>query len=335
MSSVHDQDFVASDSRTELTSNFSPPTPQGLPAWLQAEYSPAAVPAGRRRSFLAGTVTRVTEIMREDFLAGSRINAVGLLQGIDPRVKVAAVVALIVSAVALESPGFLILFYFLVLGLAFASHVPPALILTRVWPVALFFGGFVALPLMLSWYTPGTAVVTVWGPSHPVAVGPLALPDELYLSAEGINRVLVTVLRVAACTTLALLLPMTTKWGHLFRALRALFVPLTIVMLLETSLRYLFLLLQNILDLAMARESRAINPAAVPERRRFAARSIATLLSRSITLSDEVYQALKARGYSGEPRTIEDFKLSRRDGVFALAVALAVVVFVGGEAFVR
>ncbi|MEW6726578.1 cobalt ECF transporter T component CbiQ [Desulforudis sp. 1088] len=329
------RDAVTPDASEELTSDFSHPTSRELPAWLQAEYRPASVPAGRRGSFLAGTVARITDVVREDFLADRRADAAGLLQGIDPRVKVGAVVALIASAVTLESLGFLVLFYVFVLGLALASRIPPALVLTRAWPVALFFGGFVALPLMLSWYTPGTAVVTVWGPSHPVALGPLALPDELYLSAEGINRVLVTVLRVAACTTLALLLPMTTKWGHLFRALRALFVPQTIVMLLEMSLRYLFLLLQNVLDLVTARESRAINPAALPERRRFAVRSIATLLSRSLTLSDEVYQALKARGYSGEPRTLEDFRLGWRDGAFALVAGLAVFLLVGGEAFVR
>ncbi|MDI6710346.1 MAG: cobalt ECF transporter T component CbiQ [Bacillota bacterium] len=284
----------------------------GLPDWLTEEVPPPPNRRGGRR-FVSRTVQAVAGVIREDFLSARRAAAPGLLQSLDPRVKVVTLGGLIVVA-SLSSHWAVILgLYLAALAAGLASRLGLSLLVTRVWPFCLLFAGVAALPMVLSWVTPGEALAAIWtgGPR----LGPLALPPDLYLSREGLLQAAVFTSRVALCMTLALLLALTTPASRLFLALRALRVPRVFVVLLETSQRYLFLLLRMVQELHIAREARTISPAGPPAGRRFAVQGIAVLLSRSLLLSEEVHQAMLARGYTGEPRVVdgEGFRAGWRD----------------------
>lgn len=303
--------------------------PSGLPDWLTEEALPPPARKGGRR-LVSRTVQAVAGIIREDFLSARRAAAPGLLQALDPGVKVLTLGGLIVVASLSVHWAVILGLYLAALAAGLASRLGMSLLVTRVWPFCLLFAGIAATPLVFSWVTPGEAVATLW--SGGLRLGPLALPPDLYLSREGLLRAAVFVLRVALCMTLALLLAMTTPPNRLFRALRALHVPRIFIVLLETSQRYLFLLLRTVQELHIAREARTISPAGPPAGRRFAVQSIAVLLSRSLLLSEEVHQAMLARGYTGEPRPVDGdgFRPGWRDlawtaGCVAAAAAALVV----------
>ncbi|HVG37737.1 MAG TPA: energy-coupling factor transporter transmembrane component T, partial [Pyrinomonadaceae bacterium] len=74
-----------------------------------------------------------------------------------------------------------------------------------------------------------------------------------------------------------------------------------------------------------ARQSREVGRLSGPEKRRLAAASVGVLLSKSLHLSGEVYQAMRARGFRGEVRTLDDFRMSGRDWVAAALCATLVV----------
>ena len=94
--------------------------------------------------------------------------------------------------------------------------------------------------------------------------------------------------------------------------------------------RYLFLLLDVVDDMYTARRSRTVEPDVDAKAgRRFVAAGAGTLFGKAHQLSEEVHQAMVARGYTGNARTLDGFRLraDRRllDARRCAAVAVAVL----------
>ena len=86
--------------------------------------------------------------------------------------------------------------------------------------------------------------------------------------------------------------------------------------------RYIFLFLQTVENLFLARSSRTVGRATDAEQRRWIGSSMGTLMSKSFKTSNDVYQAMVARGFTGDVYTISDFKMRDEDWLF---VSLSVV----------
>ena len=114
--------------------------------------------------------------------------------------------------------------------------------------------------------------------------------------------------------SLAVLLVMTTPWADVLKSLRALHVPQVFVLVLSMTYRYIFLFLHTLNGVFLARKSRRRRP---DERRRAAAldhASMGTLMSRSFKMSNDVYAAMLARGFTGEIRTYTPTACTRPTG---------------------
>ena len=196
------------------------------------------------------------------------------------------------------------------LALARLSQISWATLAKRGWVGALFFTGTIALPAIF--ITPGAAIYRVPGLGWPV-------------TAQGLTSAALLVTRVETTVTLALLLVLCTPWAHVLKALRALQVPVVLVVILGMTYRYIFLLLQTARDLYEARQSRQVGALDRREGRRFAVAVAGVLLDRSLQLSGEVYLAMQSRGFRGEVYSLDDFELRARDWV-------ALVLFIGSAA---
>jgi cobalt/nickel transport system permease protein len=109
------------------------------------------------------------------------------------------------------------------------------------------------------------------------------------------------------------------------KALRVLGVPVVIVVILNMTHRYVFLLLQTARDMFEARQSRLVGPLSGPERRRLIAASAGVLLSKSLQLANEVFLAMQSRGYRGEHFTLDDFQMTRFDWIGCVVIAALVM----------
>ena len=251
--------------------------------------------------------------MERALYAEELAKADGLLQRLDPRVKLVGLLALLVAA-ALARNIMVILGLFLVaILLALISHVPLRTLATRVWIGALLFTGLLALPAIF--ITPGQVAFRL-----PLLGWPV--------TAQGLAAATYLITRVETSATLALLLILCTPWAHLLKAMRVLRVPVVFVVILGMTYRYIFLMLQIAQDMFESRQSRMVGTLDGPERRRLAGASVGVLLGKSLQLSSDVYMAMVSRGYRGEVYTLDDFAMQRRDWV-ALAgfVGLALVCF--------
>jgi len=233
----------------------------------------------------------------------------GLLQRLDPRVKVLSLLGLLVAAALVHHVPVLLGLYGLTLLLAAASQVSLRFFVKRVWLFIPIFTGIVVLPGTLSFVTPGDTVASL---------GPLAV------TSQGLTGAALIVTRVAVSISLVVLLTLTTSWPRLLAALRALLVPRLFVLVIGMAYRYLFVLLGAVSDMYTARKARPASRS-TREGRGFVAATAGALFGRAHALSEEVHQAMVARGFRGDARTLDAVRLQALDLAWALGCAAVAV----------
>jgi len=244
------------------------------------------------RSLEDWLLTNLVEFKKYASSAEDSANVHGLLQQVDPRVKIVGALALILSAVAAKNLGAILWILGLSIALAAASKLRLDRLAHWVWRPVLLFSGPIALPALF--LTPGNV---------------LAWP----VSLQGLRAAAFLVLRAETTTTISILVALTTPWTRILKTLRALGVPTVFVAILSSTYRYMFLLLQTASDMSDARRSRTVWKLSAIEKRRIAGAAIGVLLSKSFQLSSEVHQAMLARGFRGEFYVLDDFRLRAAD----------------------
>jgi cobalt ECF transporter T component CbiQ len=278
-------------------------------ATTEQQLARPATPRRRRRaSFVERTIAGLTGAMERALYAEELAKADGLLQRLDPRVKVAGLLALVVAAALARHILVILALFGVALALALLSRVPIRTLATRLWVGALLFTGMLALPAIF--ITPGQALYQL-----PLLGWPI--------TAQGLGAATYLITRVETAATFSLLLILCTPWAHVLKALRALRVPVVFVVILGMTYRYIFLMLQIAQDMFESRQSRMVGTLDGADRRRLASASVGVLLSKSIQLSGDVYLAMLSRGFRGEIYTLDDFQMRGRDWI-ALAALLAI-----------
>jgi cobalt/nickel transport system permease protein len=272
----------------------------------------------------------VADLMENFLFAEIHAQKSGLLQKLDPRVKLITLLLYVVTISLLHSLPWILALYAVSLLIAFISRIPFGLFLRRVWLVFPLFAGMIALPATLNLFTPGDPAVLLFSLSQEYHWGPYRIPAEITLTRQGIQAALLLVGRVGVSLSFILLLTLTTPWADLFKAFRSLRVPVIYLQTLGMTLRYLMLLSQAVRDMYFAKKSRTLRPQKSMAEQKWIAGQIATLFKRSLQLSGDVYRAMVARGYQGEVRILSVFRLRPADGLWAGVCAGLVTFFLWG-----
>jgi cobalt/nickel transport system permease protein len=269
----------------------------------------------RRSKVLEHTLANIGQTMEQSFFAESISRRSGLLQSLDPRVKIISILALLIAVGLSRRLDVLAGAYGVALVLAWASAVPMGFFVKRVWLFLPFFTGVIALPALFM--TPGPPLVT--------------LPLGLVITRTGAQTALFLLLRVSTSVSLGILLVLTTPWNTVLKALNVLRVPDAFILILGMTYRYIYLLLHTLNDMLLSRKSRVVARLSGSEERRLIAASAGTLLGKSLHLSSEVYLAMQSRGFTGSPRTIDTFEMKPADWAWGsvLIAAAGVIIWLG------
>jgi cobalt/nickel transport system permease protein len=232
--------------------------------------------------------------MYAETLAGGR----GLLQNLDPRVKLAGLLALVLATGLSSSLWVIAAIFAFAVMLALLSALSVPQLMAPAWISALTFTGALALPAIF--LTPGTVLL----PFPRLGIG---------VTSQGLTSASFLILRAGTSATLALLLVFTTPWTHVLKALRVFRVPVVFVVALGMTFRYILLLLETARQMFESRKSRSVGRMNSAGERSLAVSSAAVLLSRSFQLSGEVFLAMQARGFRGEVYVLDDFRMRGRD----------------------
>lgn len=265
------------------------------------------------RSVVESTLQEISATLERSLFAEEISTRPGLLQSLDPRVKVISTLALLIGVSLSRSLAVIAALYVLALLLAWRSAIPTSFFIKRVWLALPFFTGMIILPALF--IPPGPAL------AH--------LPLGLTITQTGLNSALFLLLRVSTSVSLTLLLVLTTSWNTVLSALSVLKVPDVFILILGMTYRYIYLLLRTANDMFLSRKSRMVGRLSGAEDRRMMAAISGTLLSKSLDLSSEVYLAMQSRGFRGTTVTLKPFRMETRDwlwlGIFLLITITAVL----------
>ncbi len=278
----------------------------------------ASTPEGRV-GWLERTIADVAGSIERAVFTEEHARKPGWLQRIDPRAKLGMFVALVLAAGLSNALPVLIGLYLVILLAARASRVPFDFFVRRVWLGIPFFAGVVILPSIF--FAPGPRLFDL-------ALGPLHLAPSI----PGLTGAVVFVARVGVSVSLAVLLVLTTPWADVLKSLQALRVPQVFILLLSMTYRYIFLFFRTANGMFEARKSRVVGRTSGNEQRGWITGSMMSLLNRSFTMSNDVYAAMMARGFTGAIRSYTTSRMQTADWVaLAGAVGLAAVALLAGR----
>ena len=284
----------------------------------EVEVAPPIRRRGRGHSLArktADSIARsITDVLENEEIAARP----GLLQRLDPRIKLVTLALFAVSASLVHSIPVLVALIVLTLILAAVSLVGVGSFVRKVWLSAGLLAFLIALPSALAWFTPGPAVVTL---------GPLTFTQP------GLLGVATLVTRVAAAAGFALLIIWTMRWSDLLRALSALRMPDLVVATLGMAQKQILTLLRTVEQIHLARESRTLSLGTARENRDWVTERMAFVVRKSMKTADDVYDAMLARGYTGSMPSLRRLRVGPGDWMWlAASVALCAVALAADRA---
>ncbi len=297
-----------------------------IPDWMEKNpgYADLAVSGRRSHSFLGKSIRHMKKTISEELVTEYYARSRGLLQGIDPRVKLISAVSLIILAGITRSISVLLGLWAITILLMFCSGLPVFTLQKRIWGLLPLFSLLVALPGMFNLITDGSPWLVLHQFKQPVVWLGIHLPDSIFITKQGLLAGIFLFLRVGISVSLGVLLTITTPINKLLKSLRIIGVPVMFVMIIEMSYRYLSMLLNISIEMFEARHVRTVGKISLGTQRAQLGSSIAALFARSMAVSEEVYQAMTARCYTGEAVTADNMKLGR----FDLAAIVLVIIII-------
>jgi len=231
---------------------------------------------------------------------------------LDPRTKFITTLVFIL-AVTITPPArwqVFALYLFLIATLIFVSKVPILYVFKRslvIMPFVLLIAIFV--PFFKEGEVAGSYNIWLW---------------EVSVTYSGL-QVLWNILAKAWLSILSLiLLTSTTKMTHLLRGLEQLRMPRVMVMILSFMYRYIFVLVDEVMRMKQARDSRNFGGKRL-WRIRTIGNMIGTLFIRSYERGERVYVAMLARGFDGQTRTLDRLSFRQADAYFGISFGLVLI----------
>ena len=235
-----------------------------------------------------------------------------IIARLDPRSKLVATLAFI-AAVALTPSGSWLaygLYLVIIATLIALSRVPAFYVLKRslvIIPFVLLVAIFV--PFFKEGEVAGSYNLWLW---------------QVSVTHSGL-QILWNILARAWLSILSLiLLTSTTKFSNLLKGLEQLRLPKVIVMLMSFMYRYLFILVDEVMRMKQARDSRNFGGKRLRQIGTIGS-MIGTLFIRSYERGERVYAAMMARGFDGRSRTLDRLRFNRADAYFVASLGLTLV----------
>lgn len=304
-----------------------------IPSFLR-EITPAHPPrlkAGRGNTFIDRGLLAFSSLVQRIYSQWDTSSGAGFMQRIDPRIKMSFLLFFIVSASMARGTMPLASILLLCLVLAAASRIGLREYISRVCFISLFFGTMISLPSSLNIITPGEIVVTLAQMDSPVRWWIYTVPPTIGITRSGLETVLLLTLRVGSSAAICLLILSTTPFQQIIRSLKYIRIPDTFIMVLTISYRYIFLFALTVEEFYLALKSRSMGHISGSQGRLITAGRIGHTFIASMRKSEQVYTAMRARGYTGNvpPSGFTPLKASQAAAIAGIAAAAVIIHFTG------
>jgi cobalt/nickel transport system permease protein len=247
----------------------------------------------------------MTGLATTDCRGGDTHGAAGIVQRIDPRLRIILAAGFAILTVALSTLPALFAALAGAAMLAILARLPPMMTARR---MAGMEGFMLVVLAFLPFTVPGQVLVEI---------GPLTA------TAAGISRAIEIVLTANAIVLACLALVGTIEPVVLGHALARLRVPDKIVQMLLFTVRYIALLDEEFARLRLAMRARAFQACGTMHTWRSFGWLFGMLLVRSFERAERILEAMKCRGFAGRYHVIDATRYGTVDLHFAVSVGFA------------
>ncbi|MFH1199021.1 MAG: cobalt ECF transporter T component CbiQ [Candidatus Omnitrophota bacterium] len=207
------------------------------------------------------------------------------MQKISPRFKLVFTLAILLVIAFSRSILLIACFYLISLLLACLSRINLFYFIKRVWFFIPFFALIIAVPALFEIFSPGEVIV-------------------FGITQQGVSSGGLFTLRVLTSVSWSVLLVLTTNHTQLLRSLRLIGVPAIFVTTLMMCYRYIYVFIKIVEDMYLGIKSRTITSLRNKKARKVVAWHMGSLWEKSRMMSEEIYLAMLARGFNGEPKVM-------------------------------
>ncbi|OPY81462.1 MAG: Nickel transport protein NikQ [Syntrophorhabdus sp. PtaU1.Bin153] len=278
-----------------------------------------------RISFLDKGVGDLSRLIKTTYIQWETAEKNGFFQNLDARVKVLFLLlfVIIVSVKQTLLPEVIIAGFVCIL--AALSRLSLISFYKRVVFFGFIFGFLVALPSALNIVSHGEIVLPVIHLPQSYDFLMYHIPETIGFTRHGLEGVVMLTLRVLNSLALSVLVIYTTPFVQIIKALKSLKVPDLFLMILTLSYKYIFIFVQTVEHIHLAKKAKTIQTNAGEERNWVAGR-IAYLFRKTSIRCEEVFDGMTARGFTGDVVLYAHRKMTKKD---VIAGSILLVVGVG------
>ncbi|ENN95594.1 cobalt ABC transporter, inner membrane subunit CbiQ [Methanocaldococcus villosus KIN24-T80] len=237
----------------------------------------------------------------------------GVLQNIEPRIKIISLLTLIFFTLFTKNLYILVILNIFAILLAKLSKIPILTYIKRVYIFIPIFAGLIAFPVIFNIVTPGKDLFIILNSPH------------ISITFEGVMYFITFIIRISTCISFAVLIPLTTKWNVILSTLRMFKVPEEIVTIFNLAYRYIFLLLNLALDILYSRKSRTAKKLSLLESWKEGGKIIGCLFINTCLVGEELYYSMLSRGFK-EVTSFYDYKIKFKDIIFLIFVLAFILI---------
>jgi cobalt ECF transporter T component CbiQ len=278
-------------------------------------------------SYIEKGIGHLSKMITTGYLNVGRDSGKGFFQKLDPRVKVLFLIFFVVI-VSLKRQLFpeaaITLFTFL---LVVSSRINLAQFYKKIGGLTFIFGFLVVFPAAFNVVTPGELILPVIHLSHPYEFVIYHIPEEIGLTRQGLDCVMMLSLRMMNSLSISLLVIYTTPFHRIIKALQVFRVPQAFLLVITLSYKYIFIFAKTVESMYLARKSRLVGMVRDDEARIWAAGRIAHMFRKSMSRYEEVFRAMVARGFAQEVRLSNIGELTTTDRLSGSFFLLAGIFF--------
>jgi cobalt/nickel transport system permease protein len=238
-----------------------------------------------------------------------------LFHRLDSRVKFLSAVAF-TAAVLLAGPkAVAVLFCFAVgpFSILVCAGVPLPFVLRRILVVS-----------------PFVLILALSSPFYDRHLENIAVGPYVFYFTSGWLRCISILIKFTVTMMTLFALVCTTRFSDLLAGLGKMRCPEILVVQLGMLYRYLFVLVDRIHHILRARNARKLRNLGFRRETAVAAAMTGALFIHSIETSQKIQTAMQARGFCGRFYSLRTMKMTRRDGLFAAAVIVFLVLIQWG-----
>jgi cobalt/nickel transport system permease protein len=175
------------------------------------------------------------------------------------------------------------------------------------------FGFLIALPSALNLINKGEVVFPMIRLSNSYDFWIYHIPQDIGFTEEGLRGMYLLTLRVFNSISISFLLINTTSLNDIMKGLKMFRIPDSLLMIITLAYLYIFILANSVAESYLAMKSRIIGHMDNKDVQQLIAGRITHIFKMSRRHFEKTFQAMLARGYTGEVVFYQEEKLALRD----------------------